>query len=138
MDRITREDLLVRQERGAVQLVEALPVDAFAAEHLPGARNVPGALSAELARQVAPDRAGTARSSSFSVMRRSISASTSSAKAFHASPSPFLWPAHRAITPFHAGPARWDGRCMSAQVNAYIQASIPRDYAEHGIRCRCV
>ncbi|MEV4115140.1 rhodanese-like domain-containing protein [Nonomuraea sp. NPDC049695] len=49
-----REDLLALLETGAVQLVEALPVDAFAAEHIPGARNVPGQVSAE---QVAPDRA---------------------------------------------------------------------------------
>ncbi|MFI7131801.1 rhodanese-like domain-containing protein [Nonomuraea sp. NPDC050153] len=37
--------------------MEALPVDAFAAEHLPGARNVPDQMSAELAEKVAPDRA---------------------------------------------------------------------------------
>jgi rhodanese-related sulfurtransferase len=42
-----------------VQLVEALPADAFAAEHIPGGRNVPGQMSAELAARVAPDRAGT-------------------------------------------------------------------------------
>ncbi|WP_113704166.1 rhodanese-like domain-containing protein [Nonomuraea lactucae] len=47
MDRVTREDLLALLERGAVRLVEALPDDAFAAEHIPGARNVPGQLSAE-------------------------------------------------------------------------------------------
>jgi rhodanese-related sulfurtransferase len=57
MDRISREDLLVLMEAGSVQVVEALPPDAFAAEHLPGARNVPGQVSAELAEQVAPDRA---------------------------------------------------------------------------------
>ncbi|WP_049563989.1 rhodanese-like domain-containing protein [Nonomuraea sp. SBT364] len=55
--RITREDLRALLEGGGVQLVEALPADAFAAEHLPGARNVPDQLSAELAGQVAPDRA---------------------------------------------------------------------------------
>src|SRR4051794_1826591 len=59
MDRITRDDLLALLQAGAVQLVEALPADAFAAEHLPGARNVPGPLSAELAGQVAPDPAAT-------------------------------------------------------------------------------
>jgi rhodanese-related sulfurtransferase len=57
MVRITREELLALLERGGVQLVEALPVDAFAAEHLPGAGNVPGQVSAELAERVAPDRA---------------------------------------------------------------------------------
>ncbi|HEX4817177.1 MAG TPA: rhodanese-like domain-containing protein [Nonomuraea sp.] len=36
--------------------MEALPGDAFAAEHLPGARNVPDQVSAELAERVAPDR----------------------------------------------------------------------------------
>ncbi|MFI7707470.1 rhodanese-like domain-containing protein [Nonomuraea sp. NPDC049480] len=57
MERISREDLLALLESGGVQLVEALPVDAFAAEHLPGARNVPDQVSAELAERVAPDRA---------------------------------------------------------------------------------
>ncbi|WP_326642507.1 rhodanese-like domain-containing protein [Nonomuraea fuscirosea] len=57
MERITREDLLALLESGGVQLVEALPADAFAAEHLPGARNVPDQVSAELAERVAPDRA---------------------------------------------------------------------------------
>jgi rhodanese-related sulfurtransferase len=59
MDRITREDVLALLDRRAVQLVEALLADAFAAEHIPGARNVPGQLSAELAGQVAPDRTAT-------------------------------------------------------------------------------
>ncbi|MCK2218243.1 rhodanese-like domain-containing protein [Actinomadura sp. ATCC 31491] len=57
MERITREELLALPEGGGVQLVEALPADAFAAEHLPGARNVPDQVSAELAGQVAPGRA---------------------------------------------------------------------------------
>ncbi|WP_084965116.1 rhodanese-like domain-containing protein [Thermoactinospora rubra] len=59
MEGITREDLLALLETGSVQLVEALPVDAYAAEHIPGARNVPGPLTAELAAQVAPDRDAT-------------------------------------------------------------------------------
>ncbi|MGV9386458.1 rhodanese-like domain-containing protein [Nonomuraea sp. NPDC003707] len=59
MDRIGREDLLVLLQAETVQLVEALPADAFAAKHLPGARNVPDQVSAELAAQVAPDRGGT-------------------------------------------------------------------------------
>jgi hypothetical protein len=42
-----------------VQLVEALPADACVAEHLPGARNVSGSLTAELAVQVAPEQAAT-------------------------------------------------------------------------------
>ncbi|WP_326631785.1 rhodanese-like domain-containing protein [Nonomuraea fuscirosea] len=57
MELITREDLLALLESGGVQLVEALPADAFNAEHLPGARNVTDRVSAELAEQVAPDRA---------------------------------------------------------------------------------
>lgn len=59
MDLITREDVLALLEGGAVQLIEALPAEAFAAEHIPGARNVPDQLSAELAEKVAPDRAAT-------------------------------------------------------------------------------
>ncbi|MFB4269654.1 rhodanese-like domain-containing protein [Nonomuraea sp. GTA35] len=59
MDRIIREDLIALRQTGTVQLVEALLADAFAAEHIPGARNVPGQVSAELAAQVAPDRAAT-------------------------------------------------------------------------------
>ncbi|MEV5559924.1 rhodanese-like domain-containing protein [Nonomuraea wenchangensis] len=59
MDQISREDLLALLQARSVQLVEALPADAFAAEHLPGARNVPGQVSAELAAQIAPDRAAT-------------------------------------------------------------------------------
>ncbi|GAA3444385.1 rhodanese-like domain-containing protein [Planomonospora venezuelensis] len=49
METITREQLRVLLEAGAVALIEALPAAAYAAEHLPGALNVPGALSAELA-----------------------------------------------------------------------------------------
>jgi rhodanese-related sulfurtransferase len=59
IERITRQDLLTLLEKGGGQLVGALPVDAYIAEHLPGARNVPGPLSAELAEQVAPKRAAT-------------------------------------------------------------------------------
>ncbi|WP_113705084.1 rhodanese-like domain-containing protein [Nonomuraea lactucae] len=50
--------MLALLQAGTVQLMEALPVDAYAAEHISGARNVPGQLTAELAEQVAPDRAG--------------------------------------------------------------------------------
>ncbi|MFD8533616.1 rhodanese-like domain-containing protein [Streptosporangium canum] len=42
MNRISREDLLALLEAGTVQLVEALPAGAFATEHIPGARNMPG------------------------------------------------------------------------------------------------
>lgn len=38
MDRITREAVLALLESGAVQLIEALLAEAFAAEHIPGAQ----------------------------------------------------------------------------------------------------
>ncbi|WP_248965441.1 rhodanese-like domain-containing protein [Sphaerisporangium perillae] len=59
MNRVTREDLLALLQTRAVQLVEALPIDAYAAEHIPGARNLPGHLSADVVAQMAPDRAAT-------------------------------------------------------------------------------
>ncbi|NUW29966.1 rhodanese-like domain-containing protein [Nonomuraea sp. SMC257] len=58
-DRISRENLLALLETGTGQLVEALPADGFAVEHIRGARDVPGQVSAEPADQVAPDRAAT-------------------------------------------------------------------------------
>jgi rhodanese-related sulfurtransferase len=45
MDRITREGLQALLQAGTVQLIEALPVEAYAAEHLPGARNAPAAIA---------------------------------------------------------------------------------------------
>ncbi|MFF3444647.1 rhodanese-like domain-containing protein [Streptosporangium sp. NPDC002721] len=59
MPRITPEELAELLERGSGQLVETLPVDAFAAEHIPGARNVSDQVTAELAEQVAPEWAFT-------------------------------------------------------------------------------
>jgi rhodanese-related sulfurtransferase len=56
MDRITRVELLTLLQAGTVQLIEALPVEAYAAEHLPGALNAPGPVDAELAARLAPDR----------------------------------------------------------------------------------
>ncbi|MEU9885906.1 rhodanese-like domain-containing protein [Sphaerisporangium sp. NPDC051011] len=57
MHPVTREELLAAREAGPVQLVEALAADAYTAEHISGARNVPGRLTAEPAEAVAPDRA---------------------------------------------------------------------------------
>ncbi|MFI0451858.1 rhodanese-like domain-containing protein [Actinomadura sp. 6N118] len=57
MDRIERQELLALLERGGVQLVEALPADAYDAEHLPGARNAPDRVTAQVAAVAAPDRA---------------------------------------------------------------------------------
>jgi rhodanese-related sulfurtransferase len=59
MNRITRDDLCRLLETQSVNLVEALPVVAYDAEHIPGAVNVPAALTADLAAALAPDPAGT-------------------------------------------------------------------------------
>jgi rhodanese-related sulfurtransferase len=45
-------------DAGSVTLVEALPTAAYHAEHIPGALNVPGDLTADLAAALAPERAG--------------------------------------------------------------------------------
>jgi rhodanese-related sulfurtransferase len=59
MHTVGRDTLRALLDRGRITLVEALPADHYNAEHLPGARNIPGELTADLAPQVAPDRAGT-------------------------------------------------------------------------------
>jgi rhodanese-related sulfurtransferase len=59
MQRISRDDLRALLDAGKVTLVEALPEPHYAADHLPGAVNLPGDLTAELAAQLAPDPAGT-------------------------------------------------------------------------------
>ncbi|MEU8615896.1 rhodanese-like domain-containing protein [Actinoplanes sp. NPDC048791] len=59
MQRISRDDLRVLLDAGAVTLVEALPAPHYTAEHLPGAVNLPGDLTAERAAQLAPDPART-------------------------------------------------------------------------------
>lgn len=51
----TRDELVALLEAGTAVLVEALPAAHFAAEHLPGAQNVPGELSANDAARIAPD-----------------------------------------------------------------------------------
>jgi rhodanese-related sulfurtransferase len=52
---ISREDLLRAMSAGTLTLLEALPAAHYAADHLPGAINVPGELTAEDAARIAPD-----------------------------------------------------------------------------------
>lgn len=52
---ITREDLVRAMHEGTIILIEALPTAHYAAEHLPGAINVPGELTAQDAARIAPD-----------------------------------------------------------------------------------
>ncbi|MEU7904562.1 rhodanese-like domain-containing protein [Actinoplanes sp. NPDC049118] len=56
MQRINRDQLRVLLEAGDLTLVEALPEARYEAEHLPGAVNLPGELTADLAARLAPDR----------------------------------------------------------------------------------
>jgi rhodanese-related sulfurtransferase len=55
MRTVTRDELAALLDANAVTLVEALSVEAFEAEHIPGAVNVPGELTSEIAAVVAPD-----------------------------------------------------------------------------------
>ena len=55
MRTVTRDELVRHLESGAATVVEALPAEAYEAEHIPGAVNVPGDLTAEMAARVAPD-----------------------------------------------------------------------------------
>jgi rhodanese-related sulfurtransferase len=59
MHTVDRETLRALLDTGRITLIEALPADHYNAEHLPGARNIPGELTSDLAAQVAPDPAGT-------------------------------------------------------------------------------
>ncbi len=59
MRTVGRDELRALLDNGSVVLVEALSEAAFAAEHIPGAVNVPGELTADLAATVAPEREGT-------------------------------------------------------------------------------
>jgi rhodanese-related sulfurtransferase len=59
MRSVTRNELAGLIESGTATIVEALPAPAYRAEHLPGAVNVPGELSADLAAQIAPDPSRT-------------------------------------------------------------------------------
>jgi len=55
----TRDEVHALWESGTATVVEALPVRAYEAEHIPGAVNVPGELTAELAVAIEPDPART-------------------------------------------------------------------------------
>jgi rhodanese-related sulfurtransferase len=59
VQRISRDALRALLDAGAVTLVEALPEPYYDAEHLPGAVNLPGELTADLAATLAPDRTRT-------------------------------------------------------------------------------
>jgi rhodanese-related sulfurtransferase len=54
--RVSRDELRRRLSTGDVTLIEALPHAHYLAEHLPGAVNLPGELTRDLAAQLAPDR----------------------------------------------------------------------------------
>jgi hypothetical protein len=54
MDTIGRDELRAVLDTGGVTLIEALSVASYDAEHLPGARNVPGDLTADPATRLAP------------------------------------------------------------------------------------
>ncbi|MEV6600048.1 rhodanese-like domain-containing protein [Actinoplanes sp. NPDC051346] len=59
MKRVARDELRALLDGGTATLVEALPAAAYGAEHLPGAVNVPGELTDDLAARLAPELAGT-------------------------------------------------------------------------------
>jgi rhodanese-related sulfurtransferase len=59
MRRITRDELRILLHGRAATLIEALPQAHYDAEHLPGAINVAGALTAGIAASVAADPAAT-------------------------------------------------------------------------------
>ncbi|KQY47992.1 rhodanese-like domain-containing protein [Cellulomonas sp. Root137] len=52
---ITREELVRAMSEDTITLIEALPAAHYAAEHLPGAINVPGEVTAQDAARIAPD-----------------------------------------------------------------------------------
>jgi hypothetical protein len=54
--RVSRDDLRAPLDADSVTIVEALPEPQHAAEHLSGAVNPPGDLTAALAAQMAPNR----------------------------------------------------------------------------------
>jgi rhodanese-related sulfurtransferase len=59
VQRISRDNLRALLDAGSVTLIEALPEPHYAAEHVPGAVNLPGDLTADLAARLAPDPART-------------------------------------------------------------------------------
>jgi rhodanese-related sulfurtransferase len=56
---ISPEDLQALIDADAVTLIEALPEPRYDAEHLSGAVNLPGELTADLAQVLAPERSRT-------------------------------------------------------------------------------
>jgi rhodanese-related sulfurtransferase len=56
MNVISRDEVLTLQADGDFVLVEALPEPHYDAEHIPGAVNLPGELTAGLAVRLVPDR----------------------------------------------------------------------------------
>jgi rhodanese-related sulfurtransferase len=59
VQQVSRDDLQALLAAGTVTLVEARPGPHYDAEHLSGAVNLPGDLTADLAKQLAPDRSRT-------------------------------------------------------------------------------
>ncbi|WP_327010675.1 rhodanese-like domain-containing protein [Dactylosporangium sp. NBC_01737] len=59
VQRIDRDGLRALRDGGGVVLVEALPQAQYDAEHLPGAVNVPGDLTADAAARLVPDTGTT-------------------------------------------------------------------------------
>lgn len=55
MRSVNRDEVRALVESGTAIVVEALPVEAYEAEHIPGAVNVPGDVTADLAAAIAPD-----------------------------------------------------------------------------------
>lgn len=56
MQPVSRDELRALLDAGGVTLIEALPEPHYAAEHLPGAVNLPGELTADLVARLVPDR----------------------------------------------------------------------------------
>ena len=56
MDRIGLDELRIVHAAGSVILIEALSEAAYEAEHLPGALNAPGVLTADVAARLVPVR----------------------------------------------------------------------------------
>jgi rhodanese-related sulfurtransferase len=55
MDTIGRDELRALLDKGEVTVIEALSAANYDAGHLPGARNVPGDLTLDLAARLVPD-----------------------------------------------------------------------------------
>jgi rhodanese-related sulfurtransferase len=57
MNTISRNQLRALLDTGHLALIEALPAASYPAEHLPGARTLPGDLTCDLTAQLTPGRA---------------------------------------------------------------------------------